>query len=92
MRHVWLDAGYRGEDKGGDWVEKNLSWSAEVVRHPPKPAPEKVLFEWARLWWSEEGREVGWQNLLPPHPWSCTGSRSRELSPCFLAWTFILER
>src|ERR687898_324493 len=29
MRHVWLDAGYRGEDKGGDWVEKNLSWSAE---------------------------------------------------------------
>ena len=66
MRHVWLDAGYRGEDKGGDWVEKNLSWSAEVVRHPPKPAPEKVLFEWARLWWSEEGREVGWQNLLPP--------------------------
>ena len=66
MRHVWLDAGYRGEDKGGDWVEKNLSWSAEVVRHPPKPAPEKVLFEWARLWWSEEGREVDWQNLLPP--------------------------
>jgi putative transposase len=66
MRHVWLDAGYRGEDKGGDWVEKNLSWSAEVVRKPPKPAPEKVLFEWARLWWSEEGREVGWQNLLPP--------------------------
>jgi transposase len=25
-----------------------------------------VLFKWARLWWSEEGREVSWQNLLPP--------------------------
>jgi Transposase DDE domain len=22
--HLWLDAGYRGEDKGKDWVEKTL--------------------------------------------------------------------
>jgi hypothetical protein len=22
LRHLWVVAGYRGEDKGGDWVEK----------------------------------------------------------------------
>src|SRR5215213_11086030 len=22
LSHLWLDAGYRGEDKGADWVEK----------------------------------------------------------------------
>ena len=31
LRHLWLDAGYRGEDKGKDWVEKTLGWSAELV-------------------------------------------------------------
>jgi putative transposase len=24
LRHLWLDAGYRGEDKGADWVRKTL--------------------------------------------------------------------
>lgn len=24
LKHLWLDAGYRGEDKGKDWVEKVL--------------------------------------------------------------------
>ena len=24
LRHLWLDAGYRGEGKGADWVEKTL--------------------------------------------------------------------
>jgi putative transposase len=27
LSHLWLDAGYRGEDKGADWVEKTLGWS-----------------------------------------------------------------
>ena len=31
LRHLWLDAGYRGEDKGADWVKKTLGWSAGVV-------------------------------------------------------------
>jgi len=30
LRHVWLDAGYRGEGKGADWVQKTLGWSAEL--------------------------------------------------------------
>jgi hypothetical protein len=24
LKHLWLDSGYRGEDKGKDWVEKVL--------------------------------------------------------------------
>jgi hypothetical protein len=24
LRHLWLDVGYRGEDKGADWVRKTL--------------------------------------------------------------------
>jgi putative transposase len=32
LSHLWLDAGYRGEDKGGDWVQKTLGWRVEIVR------------------------------------------------------------
>jgi putative transposase len=46
LRHLWLDAGYRGEDKGADWVEKTLGWSADLVERPKKPAPENVLMAW----------------------------------------------
>jgi putative transposase len=27
--HLWLDAGYTGQDRGAGWVEKTLGWSAE---------------------------------------------------------------
>jgi len=30
LSHLWLDAGYRGEDKGADWVEKTLGWSVGI--------------------------------------------------------------
>ena len=43
LSHLWLDAGYTGEDKGADWVQKVLGWTAEIVRHPPKLAPEEVM-------------------------------------------------
>ena len=43
LSHLWLDAGYRGEDKGADWVRKTLGWSVDLVEHPRKPAPEEVL-------------------------------------------------
>jgi hypothetical protein len=34
LKHLWLDAGYRGENKGKDWVEKALggAWSSSSVR------------------------------------------------------------
>jgi hypothetical protein len=46
--HVWLDAGYTGQgDRGVGWIEKTLGWSAQIVKHPPKPAPEEVMMRWA---------------------------------------------
>src|SRR5215208_4637088 len=53
LSHLWLDAGYTGQDKGAGWVEGTLGWSAEIVRHPPKPAPEEVMMRWAREWAKE---------------------------------------
>ena len=53
LSHLWLDAGYTGESKGADWVEKVLGWTAEIVRHPPKLAPEELM----RIWVSEWAKE-----------------------------------
>jgi putative transposase len=49
LSHLWLDAGYPGQDKGAGWVERTLlGWTAEIVRHPPKLAPEEVMMRWVR--------------------------------------------
>jgi putative transposase len=47
LSHLWLDAGYRGEDKGADWVRKTLGWTVDLVERPKKPAPEAVLMSCA---------------------------------------------
>jgi transposase len=31
LRHLWVDAGYRGQFV--DWVKEHVSWSVEVVKH-----------------------------------------------------------
>jgi len=64
LSHLWLEAGYRGEDKGADWVQKTLGWSVDLVERPKKPAPKEVLMSWAREW-AKEGVAVDWQKLLP---------------------------
>ena len=61
-----MDAGYRGEDKGAEWVKKTLGWSVDVVERPRKPAPEEVLMAWAREW-AREGVKADWQKLMPSH-------------------------
>lgn len=53
LSHPWLDAGYNGQGKGKDWVEKALGLTAEIVRHPPKP----------RYVWSPEGEEPDWDDF-----------------------------
>jgi putative transposase len=63
--HLWLDAGYRGEDKGKDWVQKKLGWSVDLVERPRQPAPKEVLMAWAREW-AKEGVKADWEHLLPP--------------------------
>jgi len=65
LSHVWLDAGYTGQDKGAGWVERALGWSTEIVRHSPKPAPEEVMMRWAREW-AKEGVAIDPKKLLPP--------------------------
>ncbi len=65
LSNLWLDAGYRGEGKGADWVQKALGWSVDLVERPKKPAPEEVLMTWAREW-AKEGVAVEWRKLLPP--------------------------
>jgi putative transposase len=63
--HLWLDAGYRGEDKGKDWVEKTLGWSVDLVERPRKAAPKEVLMAWAREW-AKEGVRIDWEKFMPP--------------------------
>jgi putative transposase len=65
LRHLWLDAGYRGEDKGGDWVKKTFGWSVEIIERQRKPAPKEVLTAWAREW-AKEGVAVDWETFMPP--------------------------
>jgi putative transposase len=65
LSHVWLDAGYTGQDRGAGWVESVLGWTTEIVRHPPRPAPEEVMMKWAREW-AKEGVSMDPKGLLPP--------------------------
>ncbi len=53
LSHLWLDAGYNGNGKGKDWVEKALGLAADIVRHLPKP----------RYVWAPEGEEPDWDEL-----------------------------
>jgi putative transposase len=65
LSHLWLDAGYRGEDKGADWVRKTLGWSVDLLERPRKPASEEVLRAWAREW-AKEGLALDWEKFMPP--------------------------
>ena len=62
LSHLWMDAGYTGEAKGADWVEKVLRWTAQIVRHPPKMAPEEVMRRWVREW-AKEGVAIDSEEL-----------------------------
>ncbi len=57
LRHLWLDAGYQG--RGKRWAEEGMGLSVEVVRKPPKPAPEKVARIWAEEWAKEDKKVTG---------------------------------
>jgi putative transposase len=62
LSHLWMDAGYTGEGKGAEWVERMLGWTAQIVRYPPKIAPEKVMRRWVREW-AKEGVVIGPEKL-----------------------------
>lgn len=56
LRHLWLDSGYNGRNKGQAWVEQTLGWTAEIVRHPPKPRGVIALPD----------AVIDWNKILPP--------------------------
>ncbi len=56
LRHLWLDAGYNGADKGKDWVEHALGWTVEIVKHP-----RKITHIWA-----PKDAVIDWTTILPP--------------------------
>jgi len=35
LAHIWLDQGYTGAGKA--WIEQELGWSVEIVKHAPRP-------------------------------------------------------
>jgi hypothetical protein len=45
-------------------VEKVLGWSAEIVRHPKKPAPEEVMWAWVREF-NKEGMAIEAKKFMP---------------------------
>jgi len=53
IEHVWVDQGYTGTGKA--WIEHDLRWTVEVVRHLPKP----------RGVWVFPGQVVDWEALRP---------------------------
>jgi putative transposase len=68
LSHLWMDAGYTGEGRGADWVQKVLGWTAEIVRHPPKLVPDEVMRIWVREW-AKEGVQIDREKLQEPkHP------------------------
>ncbi len=64
LHYLWLDAGYTGQDKGAGWVERTLGRTAELVRHPKKPAPEEVMGRWVREF-DEEGLAIDTERFMP---------------------------
>ena len=64
LSHLWLDAGYTGEDKGAGWVERVLGWTAEIVRHSKKLAPEEVMRAWVREF-DKEGVAIDAKKFMP---------------------------
>ena len=63
LKHLWLDAGYKG--RGRRWAAEILGLSVEVVHKPPKPVPEETARIWAEEW-AKEGETIDWQRLMPP--------------------------
>jgi hypothetical protein len=38
----------RAKTRAQAFGKRTLGWTAEIVRHPPKPAPEEVMIRWMR--------------------------------------------
>lgn len=56
MEKVWVDQGYTG--KGREWIEQEMQWDVEIVRHPSRARGEWVphgdLSDLSTVWFSYE--------------------------------------
>jgi hypothetical protein len=73
LKHLWVEAGYPGEDKGKEWAEKTFGWSVDLVERPKEPAPRKVLLAWAEQWSHEGWWSIGRRSCHPRGSWCCLG-------------------
>jgi transposase len=46
-------------------VEKVLGWTAQIMRYPPKPAPEEMMRIWVREW-TKEGVAIDPEKFSEP--------------------------
>jgi transposase len=66
LNHLWVEAGYRGEDKGKDWALRRpwagvwMSSSAQAILHLRKCSWHELKAEWRK-----EDVIVDWEKLLP---------------------------
>jgi putative transposase len=53
MKKVWVDQGCTG--KGREWIEQEMGWEVEVVRHAPRP---RGMWVWPGMEITQELLEV----------------------------------
>jgi putative transposase len=66
LRHLWLDAGYRGELKGKDWALRRPwagAWISSSVRASP---PQKRCSGRGRGNGPKRGVALDWEKLMVP--------------------------
>jgi putative transposase len=70
MKKVWVDQGYTG--KGCEWIEQEMGWEVEVVRHPwrsrGKWVPHGDLNDLSTVWFTYERiklEKTGFRGPLP---------------------------
>lgn len=70
LNKVWVDQGYTG--KGREWIEQEMGWEVEVVRHPSrargKGVPHGDLNDLSTVWFTYERNKptrTGFRGPLP---------------------------
>lgn len=70
MNKVWVDQGYTG--KGREWIEQEMGWEVEVVRHPSRArgqwVPHGDLNDLSTVWFTYERikpTRTGFRGPLP---------------------------